>query len=100
MADLQADAWQALADPMRRRVLARLARGPSSVTDIARDLPISRPAVSQHLRVLLDAQLVGVQPQGRLRVYTMRAECLEQLREELECLLTHHIADLSATQSP
>jgi DNA-binding transcriptional ArsR family regulator len=79
-----ADPWQALADPTRRRVFARVAGGPCSVTEIARDLPVSRPAVSQHLRVLLDARLVKVQRQGRMRVYEMRAGGLDQMRRELD----------------
>lgn len=79
-----ADPWQALADPTRRRVLARVADGPCSVTEIARDLPVSRPAVSQHLRVLLEARLVDVHQQGRMRMYEMRPEGLEQLRRELD----------------
>jgi DNA-binding transcriptional ArsR family regulator len=79
-----ADPWQALADPTRRRVFARVVGGPCSVTEIARDLPVSRPAVSQHLRVLLDAQLVDVQQQGRLRLYEMRAGGLDEMRRELD----------------
>jgi len=79
-----ADPWQALADPTRRRVFARVAGGPCSVTEIARDLPVSRPAVSQHLRVLLDARLVDVHRQGRMRLYEMRAGGLDQLRRELD----------------
>lgn len=79
-----ADPWQALADPTRRRVFARVAGGPCSVTEIARELPVSRPAVSQHLRVLLDARLVDVHQQGRLRVYELRAAGLDQLRRELD----------------
>ncbi|HET9139077.1 metalloregulator ArsR/SmtB family transcription factor, partial [Actinophytocola sp.] len=66
-----ADPWHALADPTRRRVFARVAGGPCSVTEIARELPVSRPAVSQHLRVLLDAHLVEVHRQGRMRLYEM-----------------------------
>ncbi|HEY4458877.1 MAG TPA: metalloregulator ArsR/SmtB family transcription factor [Pseudonocardiaceae bacterium] len=79
-----ADPWQALADPTRRRVFARVAGGPCSVTEIAQDLPVSRPAVSQHLRVLLDARLVDVHQQGRLRVYELRRSGLAQLRRELD----------------
>ena len=76
--------FKALADPTRRRVFARVAGGPCSVTEIARDLPVSRPAVSQHLRILLDARLVDVRPQGRLRVYQVQTDGLAQLRQELE----------------
>ncbi|WP_262851814.1 ArsR/SmtB family transcription factor [Mumia quercus] len=88
-----ADPWHALSDPTRRRVLARVAQAPSSVTEIARGLPVSRPAVSQHLRVLLDARLVYVRREGREHVYRPRPEGLEQLRQELETFwaqtLTH-----------
>lgn len=81
---LTGDPWHAVADPTRRRVLARVARGPCSVTEIARELPVSRPAVSQHLRVLLDARLVEVQPSGRERIYQPRPEGLAVMRRELE----------------
>jgi DNA-binding transcriptional ArsR family regulator len=84
MVTATADPWQALADPTRRRVFARVAGGPCSVTAIARDLPVSRPAVSQHLRVLLDARLVDVQQHGRLRVYEIRAGGLDEMRRELD----------------
>jgi DNA-binding transcriptional ArsR family regulator len=72
-----ADPWQALADPTRRRVFARVAGGPCSVTEIARELPVSRPAVSQHL-------LVDVHQQGRMRMYEMRANGLDEMRRELD----------------
>lgn len=79
-----ADPWAALADPTRRGLLARVASEPSSVTDLARDLPISRPGVSQHLKVLLDARLVEVHKVGRQRIYTARPDGLAALRAELE----------------
>lgn len=79
-----ADPWHALADPTRRKVFARVAHGQCSVTEIARGLPVSRPAVSQHLRVLLDARLVDVHQQGRERLYRPRLSGLEGLRRELE----------------
>lgn len=78
------DPWSALADPTRRAVFARVAAGPCSVTAIARELPVSRPAVSQHLRVLLDAHLVDVHKQGRERLYRPRPDGLAALRRELE----------------
>jgi DNA-binding transcriptional ArsR family regulator len=81
---LMVDPWYALADPTRRSVFARVAKGPCSVTEIARDLPVSRPAVSQHLRVLLDARLVDVRTQGRERLYRPRPDGLDWLRNELE----------------
>lgn len=79
-----ADPWAALGDPTRREILAVVAAGPSSVSDIARGLPISRPAVSQHLQVLLDAQMVEVYPRGRQRIYVARPEGLDKLRRELD----------------
>lgn len=79
-----ADPWQALGDTTRRRVLGRVADGASSVGEIARGLPVSRPAVSQHLRVLLDAGLVHVTPLGRTRRYRVRPEGLAELTRELE----------------
>jgi DNA-binding transcriptional ArsR family regulator len=89
-----ADAWTALGDPTRRGILARVVREPSSVTELARDLPVSRPAVSQHLHVLLDARLVDVRRRGRERIYTARVDGLESLRHELEGFWTQALANL------
>jgi DNA-binding transcriptional ArsR family regulator len=86
------DSWTALGDPTRRGILAMVVRQPSSVTDLARDLPISRPAVSQHLRVLLRARLVDVRPRGRERIYTARLDGLDALRRELEVFWTQALA--------
>lgn len=69
-----------------------MAAGPCSVTQIAKDLPVSRPAVSQHLKVLLDARLVEVQRQGRERVYRPRLDGLDQLRRELESFWSQNLA--------
>lgn len=87
-----ADPWHALADPTRRRVFGRVASGPCSVTEIAQELPVSRPAVSQHLKVLLEAELVTAQQQGRLRVYRARPEGLERMRRELESFWTQTLS--------
>ena len=62
------------------------------MTEIARDLPVSRPAVSQHLRVLLDARLVDVRTQGRERFYRPRPDGLDWLRHELETYWTQTLA--------
>jgi DNA-binding transcriptional ArsR family regulator len=78
------DPWTALADPTRRAVLARVAECPRSVEEIAEALPVSRPAVSQHLRVLADANLVVVRREGRRRVYRVHQEGLREPRAELE----------------
>ncbi len=88
MTALTTDPWYALGDPTRRRVFAQVAHGPRSVSEIAQDLPVSRPAVSQHLRVLLDARLVDAQQQGRRRLYRACPDGLERLRSELESYWT------------
>ena len=65
------DLFGALADPVRRSLLSDLAHGPRRVVDLADGRPISRPAVSKHLRLLLDAGAVTVADQGRERVYAL-----------------------------
>ncbi|TGQ29603.1 MULTISPECIES: metalloregulator ArsR/SmtB family transcription factor [unclassified Mesorhizobium] len=65
------DAFMAIADPNRRYLLEELRRGPKTVNELAAGLPVSRPAVSQHLKVLLDAGLVNAKPEGTRRVYTV-----------------------------
>lgn len=77
-------AFNALADPTRRRVFERLAHGPRSVGDIARGLPVSRPAVSQHLKALKDAGLVQVEAAGTKRVYAIDPTGLGSLRAWLD----------------
>lgn len=65
------DAFVALADPVRRELLGRLARGPGRVVDLAADHAISRPAISRHLRVLGEAGLVIADDRGRERHYRL-----------------------------
>ncbi len=91
------DPWAALGDPTRRRVLAAVVPGPRSVTAIAADLPVSRPAVSQHLKVLLDAGLVEASREGRRHIYRVRLAGLEQVRRELESFWTVGLANLKRT---
>lgn len=67
----QPDAFAAIADPNRRHLLEELRRGPKTVSELARGLPVSRPAVSQHLKVLLDSGLVSAQVQGTRRIYAI-----------------------------
>ena len=76
----------ALADPTRRRVLEVIARAPSPVGRIAAQLPVSRPAVSQHLKVLSDAGLVAVQVKGTRRIYSLQPKALNDLRRYLDDL--------------
>jgi DNA-binding transcriptional ArsR family regulator len=78
------DAWAALADGTRRTIFKRLAGGPMAVGELAHGLPVSRPAVSQHLRVLKCAGLVSDRAVGRRRVYRVNREGIEALRSELD----------------
>ena len=88
------DPWAALGDPTRRKVLAAVVPGPRSVTAIAGGLPVSRPAVSQHLKVLLDAGLVEASREGRQHLYRIRLAGLEQVRRELESFWGAGLANL------
>ena len=74
------EALAALADPTRRRVFEALRRGPRSVGKIAAGMPVSRPAVSQHLGVLKKAGLVGDRPEGTRRVYYIDPKGLAAIR--------------------
>jgi len=65
------EAFLAIADPNRRAILEELRRTPRTVSELAAGLPVSRPAVSQHLKVLLDAGLVSVRPEGTKRIYAV-----------------------------
>ncbi|BCG92471.1 transcriptional regulator [Mesorhizobium sp. 131-2-1] len=65
------DAFVAIADPNRRYLLEELRRGPKTVNELAAGLPVSRPAVSQHLKVLLEAGLVNAKAEGTRRVYAV-----------------------------
>jgi DNA-binding transcriptional ArsR family regulator len=73
-----------LADPTRRRVFERLRHGPRPVNLIAAGLPVSRPAVSQHLKALREAGLVVERSEGARRIYSLRREGLMELREWLD----------------
>jgi uncharacterized protein YndB with AHSA1/START domain len=75
---------EAVADPVRRQILDRLATGPQPVSHIARGLPVGRPAVSMHLRVLRDAGVVTVRPAGNRRLYQLNAEAMRRLREHFD----------------
>jgi DNA-binding transcriptional ArsR family regulator len=74
----------ALADPTRRAIFENLKDGPRTVGEIAGEFPVSRAAVSQHLRVLREAGLVSETPDGTKRIYRAEAEGLEALRSYLE----------------
>ena len=79
-----ADPWTALGDPTHRAVFARIAQRPRAVGEIALELPVSRPAVSQHLRVLKDAGLVHDRRDGNRRIYAVRRDGLQAMRAQLD----------------
>jgi DNA-binding transcriptional ArsR family regulator len=80
----QYDAWTALGDPTRKAVFELLVNRPRAVGEIASELPVSRPAVSQHLKVLKDAGLVTDRSVGTRRIYRVDPDGLARLRAELE----------------
>lgn len=84
--------WTALADPTRRTIFERLVEHSSSVGELARDLPVSRPAVSQHLKVLKEAGLVTDRPAGKQRIYRVDPAGLASLRAELDLFWSKTLA--------
>ena len=89
-------ALQALGDPTRRAVLEELREGPRAVGEIAARLPVSRPAVSQHLRVLKEAGLVTERQDGTRRLYRVDPNGLADLREYLSRLWEEALASFKA----
>ena len=79
-----ASALTALSNPTRRAVFERLRAGPASVQQIADGLPVSRPAVSQHLKALREAGLVRDEPRGSARIYSIHTPGLRALRDWVE----------------
>jgi DNA-binding transcriptional ArsR family regulator len=88
--------FAALADSTRRTIFERLIEHPSAVSELARELPVSRPAVSQHLKVLKDAGLVFDKRAGKQRIYQVDADGLAALRSELERFWTKTLATYKA----
>ena len=86
------DGWTALGDPTRRAIFERLAERPRAVGELAGELPVSRPAVSQHLKVLKDARLVMDRPEGTRRIYQLRPDGLDALRADLDRFWTQALA--------
>ncbi len=89
-------ALAALADPTRRAVFERLGSGPLAVGAIARAMPVSRPAVSQHLKVLKEAGLVADRPEGARRVYYIDPHGLGAVRAWLDRFWDHALAAYQA----
>jgi DNA-binding transcriptional ArsR family regulator len=78
------DGWGVLGDPTRRTIVLQLAQRPQAVVELASTLPISRPAVSQHLKVLKDAGLVAEHAEGTRRIYQLNEAGLTALRDQLD----------------
>ena len=88
--------FAALGDPTRREIFERVAVRPQSVGELAGELPVSRPAVSQHLRVLKDAGLVSDGPDGTRRIYRMNPQGLAHLRAYLDHFWNETLAAFKA----
>ena len=86
----------ALGDGTRRLILERLRRGPRAVGELAAELPVSRPAVSQHLRVLKEAGLVTERRNGTRRLYRVDTNGLAEVRDYLESFWTDVLAAFEA----
>jgi DNA-binding transcriptional ArsR family regulator len=78
------DLWAALGDATRRAIFERLAARPSAVGELAEGLPVSRPAVSQHLKVLKEAGLVIDEPVGTRRIYRVNTDGVGRLRADVD----------------
>jgi DNA-binding transcriptional ArsR family regulator len=87
-----AEGFAALGDPTRREIFSRIAERPRAVGELARELPVSRPAVSQHLRVLKDAGLVMDRAEGNRRIYQADPAGLAALRAQLDTFWNQALA--------
>jgi DNA-binding transcriptional ArsR family regulator len=88
----RAEGFAALGDPTRREIFARIAERPRAVGELAGELPVSRPAVSQHLKVLKDAGLVVDRPEGNRRIYQAHPAGVAALRAQLDTFWTQALA--------
>ena len=82
--DRAGDGWSALADGTRRAIVSRLAEGPQAVGQLAAQLPVTRSAVSQHLKVLKNAGLVSEHAVGTRRIYRLNPTAVAALRDQLD----------------
>ena len=90
------DALAALADPTRRAIFEKLSMRPMAVGELAKGLPVSRPAVSQHLRILESARLVSFARSGTQNIYQVNPEGVAALRRYLDNLWTRALGDFKA----
>jgi DNA-binding transcriptional ArsR family regulator len=91
-----ADSWSALGDPTRREIFERIAERPQAVGELASGLPVSRPAVSQHLKVLKEAGLVVDRAVGTRRIYQLNPDGVDALRAQLDRFWTKALAAYKA----
>ncbi|HWT11938.1 MAG TPA: metalloregulator ArsR/SmtB family transcription factor [Allosphingosinicella sp.] len=89
-------AFAALAEPMRRAIVEQLARRPMAVGELAERLPVTRPAVSQHLKILKEAALVRDQASGTRRIYSIDPAGLGQIRAWLDRFWDESLAAYAA----
>jgi DNA-binding transcriptional ArsR family regulator len=86
------DGWAALGDPTRRAIVASLADGPRAVGELAAELPVSRPAVSQALKILKEAGLVSERAVGTKRIYRLNPVAVAALRDQLDTYWSRALA--------
>ena len=87
------DGWGLLSDPTRRTIVLQLAQRPQAVVELAATLPISRPAVSQHLKLLKDAGLVAEHAEGTRRIYQLNEAGLTAVRDQLDTFWKRALAN-------
>jgi DNA-binding transcriptional ArsR family regulator len=91
-----ANGMDALGDPTRRAIFERLAQGPTAVSEIAQELPVSRPAVSQHLKVLTQAGLVTHRKEGTKRLYQLDPDGIHALKTYFDRFWTQALGSFKA----
>ena len=92
--------WDALGDPTRRAIVERLAERPCAVGELAAQLPVSRPAVSQALKVLKDAGLVTERAAGTRRIYRLNPAAVAALRDQLDTFWNRALANYGEAVQP
>lgn len=100
VAIIRQDQLDALGDGTRRAIVGRLLDGPMAVGELAREFPMSRPAISQHLRVLKDAKLVTDRAEGTRRYYELDSRGFETLRKYLDQFRTRALAAIRKRGDP
>jgi DNA-binding transcriptional ArsR family regulator len=95
-----ADGFAALGDPTRRAIVACLAEGPRAVVELAAVLPVSRPAVSQHLKILKEAGLVSERAVGTRRIYRLNPAAVAALRDQLDTFWSRALASYADVVTP